>query len=343
MEWCEAYEQLREYVAGCAEITCTPRSLSVPKPLRDELYGRVETVQRGVGREVLGARMTGLAAVAADCSRVRGLVCAKGNLKALKLADTLERLLADPEAESVRPAFALVLQGLQEGLDACELRARVAAELVPHADLLYRNAYEAWAYYSVVAALEPRRFWAVSVPDTQQARAVPTEVVEVATQAVSPTRRFPEAVFECADGRCFAMKTEAARELDYYGFKLKRRRDSSAGGMTANLLCHRVLLLWELAGPDAVVCVADRDAMRLTPTDLMVEVLEPADMGTPAYVSAFVERVNAVRSKRPVQVLCAASEGAFPEGMLDDPTVAPIELRRVQGDPEVFSQIAGLL
>ena len=72
-------------------------------------------------------------------------------------------------------------------------------------------------------------------------------------------------------------------------------------------------------------------------------------------MSVFVERINAVRSRRPVQVIAldgiaaaGASERAeFPEGMLDDSTVAPVEVRHADPAhryaPELLDGIAAVL
>ena len=120
-------------------------------------------------------------------------------------------------------------------------------------------------------------------------------------------------------------------------------------------MTHRVLLLWELTSVDAVGFVADRDKSHLIPPALTVEVLMPCEMATPAYLSAFVERVNAVRSRRPVQVIAldaATAAGAskpaqFPEGMLEDPTVAPVDVRHADPAcrfaPALLDGIAGAL
>ena len=81
----------------------------------------------------------------------------------------------------------------------------------------------------------------------------------------------------------------------------------------------------------------------------------PREMATPAYVSTFVERINAVRSRRPVQVIALdapAGAGAFepaefPAGMLDDPTVAPVEVHHADPArryaPELLDGIAAAL
>ncbi len=292
------------------------------------------------------AGLADLVEVAAKCAQVRDGLCAQAGLAQFRLASMLESLMADPDAEAVRPLFACVLDALQTGQDARALKTRAREALVPHVELLYRNAYEAWAYYGVVSRLAPRRFYAVFTPDMKEVRAVPTDRVEVARQATSPTLRLPEALFETADGRVFAMKSEAAHELDFYGFKNRRRRDSSSGGSTPDLVTHRVLLLWELASVGVVGFVADRDKSRVVPPALTVEVLEPEDMTTPAYVSAFVERINAVRSRRPVQVI-AVGDGEFPAGMLDDPTVAPVQVRHAapscRFDTGMLDAIAGVL
>ena len=365
----QSLEELRTFVAEHAQIRMAPTSLSVPREVRGDFYAHVGRVQRELAEEILGGTsVTGecggagavcslpsLAEVAGKCAQVREQLCAQAGLAQFKLASMLESLMTDPVAEAVRPLFASVLDALQTGQDAEALRARAREVLVPHVEMLYRNAYEAWAYYGVVVRLEPRAFHAVFTADMKSVHAVPTTRVEVASQATSPTLRLPETVFETADGRVFAMKTEAAHELDFYGFKNKRRRDNSSGGNTTDLMTHRVLLLWELASVDAVGFVADRDKSRLVPPALTVEVLMPREMATPAYVSAFVERINAVRSRRPVQVIALdAVSGSgepqaaeFPEGMLDDPTVAPIEVRHADPAcrfaPALLDEIAATL
>ena len=103
---------------------------------------------------------------------------------------------------------------------------------------------------------------------------------------------------------------------------------------------HRVLLLYRLESVGDVGLICDRDQLLPLPSDLFCEVLAPRDLSTPAYVGTFVERINAVRSRRPVQVVTFDGEGDFPEGMLDDPTVAPV-VRRVAGlDEGVLADIA---
>ena len=318
--------------ARCSLIVATPRSLSVPRALRTEFYALVNAAQGALCRAVLGARLDTLVAMARECAAVRTTLVAQSNLREFRLASALEALLADPAGTAARPLFSVVLDGLQNARSAAEVESAARETLPAHAEPLYRAAYEARAYYGVVARLRPRTFYATFSPDLASVRAVPSERIEVGMQTSSPTLRMPEAVFETADGRTFAMKTEAAHELDFYGFKNKRRRDNSAGGVTSDLVSHRVLLLWELPSVEAVGFVADREKMRLTPTDLTCEVLAAADMATPAYVSMFVDRINAVRSKRPVQVIAPEAGSAFPEGMLDDPTVAPLIVRRPASD-----------
>ena len=330
-------------------IVATPRSLSVPRPLRTEFYSLVDAAQGALCRTVLGVRLDDLVEVAHRCSVVRDELIARSNLREFRLASALESLMADPLATAARPLFSLVLDGLQNDRPAAEVEQAARETLPAHVELLYRTAYEARAYYGVVARLRPTTFYATFSPDLASVRAVASERIEVGMQTSSPTLRMPEAVFATADGRVFAMKTEAAHELDFYGFKNKRRRDNSAGGVTSDLVSHRVLLLWKLPDVDAVGFVADREKMRLTPTDLTCEVLMATDMATPAYVSMFVERINAVRSRRAVQVIAPEEGSAFPQGMLDDTTVAPLVVRRpgtdANGDSldDVLDAIAGTL
>ncbi|MEG0462228.1 hypothetical protein, partial [Gordonibacter sp.] len=217
-----------------------------------------------------------------------------------------------------------------------EMEDRARREIPVFFESLVRAAYEAWAYYGIVVALEPVKFYRVFSPDTVEVAALETDEITVGTQVTSPERRIPEAVFETRDGSLFAMKSEAARELE-------RRRDLSAGGNTAGLLAHRVLLLYRLADLENVGVVADRERLHLVPNDLLCEVLLPREMECPAYVSAFVERACAVRSRRPVQVLTRDDQGAFPEGMLEDEAVVPIERSVIGFDEAALARIAALL
>lgn len=341
--WPKAYEALRTFAAGQGGIVAVPKSLTVPADARPAFYERVEAARRALARRVLGGRLDEAAFVAGKCRAMRQRLLDASGLAAFRLAPTLEAFLTDVEAAVSKPAFSAVLDGLQNGRDAGEVLEAAGATLEEACSSLERNAYEAWAYCGVVSALDPVRFWTVESVDAYEVHAVASDEVTVARQTPSPERRIPEAVFETADGRVFAMKNEAARELDYYGLKIERRRDSSAGGNTAGLVGHRVLMLYRLGSVDEVDAVADRDRMRQTPSDLLVEVLAPRDMETPAYVSLFAARINAARSRRPVQVVTYDEAGKFPAGMEEDPDIAPVRRRVVGFDEGVLTEIAAEL
>lgn len=341
--WEQAYAALIRFADAHDSIVAAPMSLAVPADLRDEFYALVYEVQRQLALEVLGEEVGRAADMAARCSRMRSRLLDASGLAAFRLAPTLESFMSDPEVAVAKPAFGIVLDGLQSGGAPSEMEERARHEMPPFCESLVRAAYEAWAYYGIVVALEPVKFYRVFSPDTVEVTTFETDEIVVGTQVTSPERRIPEAVFETKDGRIFAMKSEAARELDYYGIKIQRRRDLSAGGNTAGLLAHRVLLLYRLADLESVGVVADREQLHLVPNDLLCEVLLPREMECPAYVSAFVERVCAVRSRRPVQVLTRDGQGAFPEGMLEDDTVVPIERSVVGFDEAALARIAALL
>ncbi|OUO90744.1 hypothetical protein B5F40_06025 [Gordonibacter sp. An230] len=341
--WREAYVELARFVGGRGDIRIDEMGLSVPGALRGEFYGLVERVQERLAREVLGARLELARETAKRAAAMRGRLVEMSGLRAYRVAPTLERFLKDAEATLAKPAFALVLDALQRGEEPDGLEERARLELVPFCASMRRNAYEAWVYFGVVAALGPRRFWAAASVDAEDVRAMETDEVGAGFQVASPERRIPEAAFETADGRVFALKMEAARELDYYGVKIERRRDTSAGGNTEGLVAHRVLLLYRLGSVEELGVVVDRQKRWQVPNDLMVEVLEPADLSRPAHTSSFVARINAARSQRPVQAVTFDEEGAFPDGMLDDPTVAPVERRVVGFDENRLSRIAALL
>lgn len=339
----EAYDALLAYASDEPGIRMTRTSLSVPAALRERFYGLVADVQHELTERTLGDQMDAAKRTASLCESVRGRLLASTGLGRLELPATLETFLADPVSALEKPSFGLVLDAVQSACVFDELEARANIEIPAFYATLERCAYELWAYLGIVLALEPKRFFAVDSPDTVEVHAVSTDSVTIGAQITSPERRMPEAVFETKDGRFFAMKTEAARELDYYGMRIERRRDTSAGGNTAGLLGHRVLLLYRLASLDDVDAVADREKLKLVCPDLFCEMLQPAEMAYPAFVSAFVERINAVRSRRSVQVICREAGGSFPDGMLEDKDVAPIACTTIGYDEANLSCIAGLL
>lgn len=341
--WREAYGELARFAREHEDIRIDAVGLSVPCPLRDEFHALTGRVQLLLAREVLGERAEQARAVAERCADMRARLLEASGLRAYRLAPTLEKLLEDTDATLAKPALPHVYDALQRGGEPDGIEEAARLDLESFCASMTRNAYEAWAYFGIVAALEPVRFYNAVSPDTEEVHAVEAKEVTVGYQAFSPERRIPEAAFETADGRVFALKMEAACELDYYGVKIERRRDTSAGGSTEGLVAHRALLLYRLGSVDDLGVVVDRQKRWQVPNDLLVEVLEPRDMSKPAYVSSFVARINAARSRRPVQVLTFDEEGGFPDGMLEDPTVAPVERRVVGFDEKKLSQIASLL
>lgn len=338
--WTEGLSELRAWTAAHEAIAVAPSSLSVPEPLRSEFYERVDGVQRRLAETVLGEGIEAACVVARACAEVRDEVLAATGLSAFTLAAKLEGFLEDPLAALAAPAFSPVLDALSGRLTEAEAEREAVMALTRGRESLMRNAFEAWAYYGVIAELRPRKFWAVASFDGSDAQAVETDEVVVGWQAASPDRRVPEAVFQTEDGRLFAMKSEAARELDYYGFSATRGRDTSAGGNTRDLMGHRVLLVYEMRSLDEVPVMVDRQKRIQRPCDLACTVIDPIQMRNPAYYGTFLTRLRGLRSRRPVQVVPFGDEPFSEETVsglgeaiefhkygLDRGTLAPIAQR----------------
>ncbi|MEE8716504.1 MAG: hypothetical protein SOI26_09370 [Coriobacteriales bacterium] len=355
----EALGDLLAFIDAHDGIEMSKRGVSVAREMREDFYGRVHEAQFALTREVLGDGTLDRAVMAArGCRRSVERMTRGTGLARFCLGDRVERFLDDPLASIAESALGPIVDALAVGVGApatatsrresavavAEAASRDAAgRLANQAEQLIRCAYEGWAYYGIVAHLDPIRFYGVMSSDTVEVHPVETDRIDAGWQCPSPERRMPEAVFETRDGRVFAMKSEAARELDFYGIRIVRRRDQSASGNTAGLVCHRALLLYRLPYVQSVAVTTDREKLRITPTDMTVEVLRPDEMSVPAYVSAFVARCNAVPSRRPRQVITFDDGGGFPDGMLEDETVAPIE-RTVAGyDDAKLESIAGKL
>lgn len=342
-KWENSYAHLRSYVAEHPEIGMTAMSLSVPIGFRKSFYAQVDEARNSLTEYILSDKLDDARASAQRCVEMRQRLLAASGLRSLEFAAALDQYLGDPLSALSKPAFGLIIAGLQHNRTPDEVAGQASSPLMASAELLMRNAYEAWAYYGIVLALQPKKFYGVASSDTVEVYPVETDTIVIGSQISSPERRIPEAVFETKDNRVFAMKSEAAPELDYYGIKIQRRRDQSAGGNTAGLLSHRVLLLYQLKAIDDVGVVADRSDLYMTPTDLMCEVLYQNDIETPAIALKFIEHVNSIGSRRAIQVLTMDDSGSFSEGMLEGLDSAIVERRVVGFNESVLKEVAGLL
>lgn len=338
-----AYENLRSFVKDHPEIEASPTSLTIPGDMKDGFYEAVGFVQNALAEDALGGSMEDMIGLAARCSKVLDRIVSGSDLTEFNLPRALGLFVREPVAALSKPAFGLVLDALQRNWGFGLLREQADREMVAYRDLLRRCAYEAWAYYGVVASLNPVRFWEVFSPDTVEVLAMPTGVVSVGAQTTSPERRMPEAVFETQDGRYFAMKSELARELDFYGTKIRRRRDMSLGGNSADHTAHRVLLLYRIDGPDNVPLLADRDHLKVLASDLMLEVVLPDEIAEGLSGGMFAERISTMVSKRPVQILVEKEAPEYLEELAAMPDLPPFVVRRLGFEDGVLEEVSALL
>lgn len=342
-KWRESVDALKAFIAAHSDIRCTEQSLSVPEALRDKFYELVFQAQVGLTTDCVGDRFDDLKEIAQKCAEVRESLLSMSGLEEFRLTSTLENFLADPVATLAKPSFDIVLDAIQTDASSEEIEKKAQEKLPVFCNMIFRNAYESWAYYGIIAALKPKKFYAMLSPNTIDVHAVESPSITIGSQITSPERRIPEAVFETEEGSIFAMKSEVARELDFYGTKITRRRDFSAGGNTVDQNGHRVLLLYKLEALDKIGLIADRDEQYIRASDLMCEVLQAEEMAQVSYAVSFFDRIDAVRSKRPVQVLVMDDSAQFPNDILTKGPLPSFERRVVGKDEEELTKIALLL
>ena len=310
--WQEAYESLTEFVRESETIRITPTSLRIPKTEREQFYGMVDSVIANLITCLAGERLREAEALAGQIDEIRHRIYAGSNLRAWRMPVSIENLIQSPEHAASGPVFDLVLDTLQNGRSCEELENRAGQILLPFFRDLQRCAYEAWAYLGIIEAWHPIRFYGVVTADFSNLTVTETDEVTVGYQQSSPDKRLPETVFETAEGKTLAIKTETGLELDYYGEKVSREKGYSSGGNTVNELAHRVLLTYSFPNPQAVGFLADSEKAFVRPTDLTCTFLLPSEMDNEYLYSSVVRHLNTVRSLRPVQVLSFDRNGAFP-------------------------------
>lgn len=338
--WGAALADLRQWAADREGVSATRQMLSVARPVREAFYERVGTVQHLLADEVLGGERSAVERLAAELAAVCDDLCRDGDLGKVELPARLDAFAADPAAALEAPLQSIVIDALTGRLPLSDVDGHARQCVLETAEALRRAAYEAWVYLGIVAALRPVRFWAVAAGSDEAPCIVPTEVLTMGAQVPSRERRFPEAVFQRADGDVFALKCEAAREIDYYDALTPVARDTSAGGNTAGMLGHRVLLLYRLASPEEARATVDRKRRLQRFSDLAVEVLAPVEMENPSYLGAFISRLRTLRTRRPLVVATYDGKGAFPAAMEADNEVPPVD-RCVAGlDRQALASIA---
>ena len=341
--WGRSLAQLRRWASDTEGVSLSPSSLSVAAPVRQAFYAQVDEVADLLAAEVLGERLPQAMRLAGELADLRGELLAASGLGAYRLPERLEHFLFDGHRALAEPLTSLVVDGVSGRVPLAEVHGLAASEAARSADVLMRCAYEAWAYLGMMAALHPVRFWAVASEDGRRLAAVPTDEVRMGWQVPFRELRHPEAVFETADGRVFACKCEAAREIDYYDVMAPPARDTSAGGNTENLMGHRVLLLYRLDGVQDMRPLVDRKEKCQVPADLACTVLAPAEMSSPSHLGAFISRLRILRTKRPVTVLAYEDPAAFPTEMAEDAQVPPVEFKAVGLSREALASVAASL
>lgn len=324
-------------------IVCTSERLVVPPSSRDDFYDLVSSVQEGLTEEVIGEAFVYDDELAAHCRAVKKRIEDGSELTELALPVAVERFVEDPRQALCKAVFCCVMDALQTGSGEDALLAEAQGELTRVHTSLARFAYEFWAYFGIVAAMDPVRFWLVESPDTVQTFAAPAERISLGHQVTSPERRIPDAVFETGSGRLFAFKNEPASELDYYGLKIRRRRDMSLGGNSSDHLAHRVLMLYEVESIANIPLIADRDKLMIRPADLLVEALSKKEMESPAYATQIASRYRSVPCRRPIQVVTMEEGSGFPRAFEIDPTIPAREYVALGFDEDRLEDIAGLL
>lgn len=342
-EFEQVIARARDFIVDTPGMKVTPESMAIPPEARTRFYQLVEQAQDALLSELGAGEVERAQAAASRLAKVRDGIVAASDLEQLRLPQAVQTYVDDAHASLRKPLFGVVMDVLSGAGSVEAVRSVAGSLLARHAATMYRCAVELEAYLGIVSALHPVRFWEVFSPDTLEMRAMPTGSMTIGAQVTSPERRMPEALFQTADGRLFAMKTELARELDFYGAKIKRRRDMSLGGNTVDQVAHRVLLLYRVASIDAVPLLADRDHLKVLASDLMVEAVMPGDMQPGLACAMFLERLETMHSKRPVQMLLVDGAAAAPAEAEGDPRLELCQWRRLDADGQVARQVAALL
>lgn len=337
--WGAELASLRQWVAETDGVVLTQTSLSVARSVREEFYERVNRVQGLLVGELLGSRLEDARVLAEALAATLVSLKDLASLQSVELPSKLAAFVEHPEKALSESIFTLVIDGLSGRCALSSVESEARREIESSYQVLVRNAYEAWAYLGIVTSLAPVRFWAVAPNHDGGVSAVSTESLRIGWQVTSRELRLPEAVFQTGDGYTFAMKCEAAREIDYYDAIAPRARDTSACGNTEGMLCHRVLLLYRLGGPELVGATVNRKTKVQVPCDLAVSVLAPREMENAAYLSAFVNRLRILRTRQPVMVL-TYDGGAFPAVMESDDSVPPVAHEEVGLDVNALVRAA---
>lgn len=341
--WVQEYEALKAFIASHEDIRITASSMRIPKALREEFYAGIDRVDLALAKELAAGELEEARILADNLRSVRDRIVENSNLRAYRLPATIENLIDNPYSAAARPILPIIMDALQNALSDDEIMSRSAQQIFPFLTDIKRSSYELWCYLSILEHWQPRTFYGLATNDAVNFVLAETDEVILGSQHSHPERRLAETVVRTEDGRILALKTEVGMELYYYGRKHTKDSGYSSNGNTVDEVAHRAMLVYEFPSLEQVDVLADAARHFVRPANLLCTFLMPHEMENTYQVSSFVQRLQTVRSLRPVQVLTLDDEGEFPQGMVDDPKVPKLERIIVGLDSQKLHEIAAKL
>ena len=131
---------LKEYVDNSGDIIITSQSLAVPEERREGFYRLVENAQKGIARHVLGDLADKGERLAERCARRQEQLIEGTDLKGFHLPRTLESFMADPMLTMAKPAFGIILEGLQKELSFKEMEEQAGKVVSDNGDGINHEA-----------------------------------------------------------------------------------------------------------------------------------------------------------------------------------------------------------
>jgi hypothetical protein len=333
--WLSYYDDIVSYLQSSDGIILTADALSfTDQEQKVGFHSRLDAMTRAVAEDSLAAmrdqadeEQIVLAQSAKNFRLLASSLCSRCELSEIRLPAPMQGCLSDEPQVCKNLLFWPSLGLLRGNIAADAYLSATRESIAVLISDIRRSLYEAWAYYGIIDALAPVRFWDVlpsepgapSAPGAPGAPGapsahdgltiVPASCLRLGYQPPLVDYRLPEAVFVTQDGSCFAYKIEHSAELESY----KRpcgKLDFTKDGDTSAMVCRRVLLLYRLKSPTDVVPLAVRSKKHMLAPELMVEHLSASELLDERKRQAVCHRAELTGCIRPTQVVLASEQTA---------------------------------
>jgi hypothetical protein len=275
--WQNAYTQLQDFIAANPQVRIEKSSVSIPADVRGEFYRLFDTVSKTFVEEKYSPLPVEAETLSTGYNKLAKEVIEPLCLDGISMPTNLDSFLHSPRDGLMRTLFDSLFDLLQGKVDVETFEQVALKKLDANLIDLCRWGYEIWVALTLVRLLEPDQAFQILLDSEERTLLKELKTISIGHQFPHPTLRLPEFVVHSRrNGKYIAVKLELATEIPTYttASRPERKLAMQNAGDTSNALGHRILLMSTAERPEDTAILADLEARRVFPPDVVVECQE---------------------------------------------------------------------